>query len=169
MSSRLTIRETTPNDRKDVLAVTEAAFERADEAGLMTALWEEDAVALDLVAEENGTIIGHIAFTVVTAAPPLQGAALSLAPLSVAPKRQRSGVGSALAETGLEICKTRGASLMVVLGHPEYYPRFGFKPGSVQNIAWADMDAGDAFQIIDWAGIGKTPRKIYFHPAFAGV
>lgn len=166
MSNSLTIRETKKADRSAVLATIEAAFGRPDEATLVQNMWNEDAIALDLTAEENGAIVGHCAFSVVTADPALAGAALGLAPVSVAPARQSSGIGSALVETGLDICKTRGASLIVVLGEPEYYSRFGFKPGNVRNISWAAMDAGDAFQIIDWAGIGDTPRQIHYHRLF---
>lgn len=169
MSRRLTIRETTPTDRKDVLAVIEAAFGRADEAKLVDALWQEDAIVLDLAAVEDGKIVGHCAFSLVTADPVIKGAALGLAPVSVAPARQRSGIGAALIETGLDICKTRGASLMVVLGEPAYYSRFGFRPGARQNMSWAALDAGDAFQIIDWAGLGDTPRRIHYHPLFSAA
>ena len=166
MSNSLTIRETKKADRKAVLALIEAAFGQPDEATLVQKMWDEDAIALDLTAEENGSVVGHCAFSIVTADPALEGAALGMAPVSVAPSRQRSGIGSALVETGLDICKTRGASLVVVLGEPAYYSRFGFKPGGAQNIAWAALDAGDAFQIIDWAGIGDTPRQIHYHRLF---
>ena len=166
MSDSLTIRDTRKADRRAVLATVEAAFGQPDEAILVQNMWNEDAIALDLTAEENGAVVGHCAFSIVTADPALEGAALGLAPVSVAPSRQRSGIGSALVETGLDICKTRGASLIVVLGEPEYYSRFGFKPGASQNISWAAVDAGDAFQIIDWAGIGDTPRQIQYHQLF---
>ncbi len=169
MSRRLTIRESTQGDHGRILAVIEAAFGQDDEARLVKAMWAEDAMALDLVAEEDGEIVGHCAFSLVTADPPLKGAALGLAPLSVAPSRQKSGIGSALIDTGLDICKTRGASLMVVVGEPAYYARFGFRPGAEQNIAWGAMDAGEAFQIIDWAGVGDAPRKINYHPLFAAM
>jgi len=166
MSSSLTIRETKKADRTAVLAVIEAAFGQPDEATLVQKMWNQDAIALDLTAEENGAVVGHCAFSIVTADPALEGAALGLAPVSVIPPRQRSGVGAALVETGLDISKTRGASLVVVLGEPEYYSRFGFKPGNAQNISWAAIDVGDAFQIIDWAGIGNTPRQIHYHRLF---
>ncbi|MEO1136393.1 MAG: N-acetyltransferase [Pseudomonadota bacterium] len=169
MNSRLTIRETTPTDRENVLAVIEAAFGGADEANLVDALWQEDAIALDLVALEDSKVIGHCAFSQITAKPAIKGAALGLAPVSVAPDRQRSGVGAALIETGLDICKTRGVKLVVVLGEPAYYSRFGFRPGARQNISWAALDAGDAFQILDWAGLGDTPRQVHYHPLFSAT
>lgn len=169
MNNSLTIRETRKADRPAVLAVIEEAFGQPDEARLVKNMWNEDEIALDLVAEENGAIIGHCAFSVVSADPPLEGVALGLAPLSVSPARQRSGIGAALVETGLDICKTRGASLMTVLGEPEYYSRFGFKPASSQNMSWAGMDAADAFQIIDWASVGKTPRRIHYHQLFSSL
>jgi len=169
VNGSLTIREAEETDRDAVLGVIEAAFGQRDEATLVERLWADGAVSLELVAEQDGVVIGHCAFTLVTSEPPLKGAALGLAPLSVAPTHQNSGVGAALVETGLDICKTRGASLMVVLGEPDYYRRFGFEPASKKNISWAAMDAGDAFQAIDWAGLAPSPRKIHYHAAFSSV
>ncbi|MEZ5920218.1 MAG: N-acetyltransferase [Parvularculaceae bacterium] len=97
----------------------------------------------------------------------LAGAALGLAPVAVTPSHRRSGVGSAIIETGIDYCRSRGASLLVVLGEPDYYSRFGFEPASKLNMRWAVLDAGDAFQAIDFAGIdAKPPRKIHYHRAF---
>lgn len=167
MSRSLVIRETQARDREAALGVVAAAFARENEARLVEAMWREDVIALDLVADEGGEIAGHCVFSVVTAEPSLKGAALGLAPLAVSPARQRSGIGSALVETGLDICRTRGASLIVVVGEPAYYARFGFSPGSAQNISWAAYDAGAAFQIIDWSGVGDAKRKIHYHPLFS--
>ncbi|GAB4528227.1 MAG: N-acetyltransferase [Amphiplicatus sp.] len=170
MSGPLHIREAEADDRAAILALLKAAFGRVEEARLVQRLWMEDAVALELAAFVDGALAGYCAFTLVAADPPLKGVALGLAPLAVAPPMQKQGVGAALVETGLETCEARGASLVVVLGEPDYYSRFGFSPARAKNITWAAMDAGDAFQIIDYANLPATPaRRIRYHPAFEEV
>ena len=165
----LTIREAADEDRPAILKIVEAAFARADEAAIVEKLWADDAIALDLVAEMNGAPVGHCAFSPVTADPSLKGALLGMAPVSVAPDHQNKGVGAAMIETGIDYCRSRGASLLVVLGEPHYYSRFGFEPASAKNIRWDAMDAGDAFQLIDFASLTETPqRTIRYHDAFYG-
>lgn len=165
----LLIREANDEDRPAILKIVKAAFARADEAKIVEKLWADDAVALDLVAEIDGEIVGHCAFSPVTADPPLKGALLGMAPVSVAPAHQNKGVGGAMIETGIDYCRSRGASLIVVLGAPKYYSRFGFEPASAKSIRWDAMDAGDAFQLIDLAGISASPqRTIRYHDAFYG-
>jgi putative acetyltransferase len=92
-------------------------------------------VVAPLVALEGNEIMGHILFSdlpIETNQGVLQ--AVSFAPMSVNPKYQRHGVGSALVRKGLEICRERGKSIVVVLGHPKYYPRFGFSAELAKNI-----------------------------------
>lgn len=165
----LSIREANDDDRLTILKIVEAAFARADEAAIVEKLWADNAVALDLVAEIDGAIVGHCAFSPVAADPALKGVLLGMAPVSVLPGFQNRGVGGAMIETGIDYCRTRGASLVVVLGAPEYYSRFGFAPASAKNIRWDAMDAGDAFQLIDFADLKQTPqRTIRYHDAFYG-
>jgi putative acetyltransferase len=79
------------------------------------------------VAEDDGAIVGHILFTpVVVEGRPALG--MGLAPLAVLPGRQRQGIGSQLVRRGLDSLRERGCPFVVVVGHPEYYPRFGFEP-----------------------------------------
>lgn len=103
------------------------AFGREDEARLVDALRDGGHVRLSLVAEEGGRVIGHVLFSDLPIETP-QGtvSALALAPLAVLPARQRQGVGSLLVREGLRACAGRGHRIVVVLGHPGYYPRFGF-------------------------------------------
>lgn len=165
----LTVREATKEDRPAILKIVEAAFARPDEAAIVEKLWESDAASLDLIAEIDGEIVGHCAFSLVTADPPLNGALLGMAPVSVLPSHQNKGVGGAMIETGIDCCRSRGARLVVVLGAPAYYSRFGFEPASRKNARWDAMDAGDAFQLIDFAGLsGAPPRTIRYHDAFYG-
>ncbi|MEZ5894084.1 MAG: N-acetyltransferase [Parvularculaceae bacterium] len=169
MNDTVVIRAPESKDRPAILAVLRDAFRRDAEAELVEALWRDDAMKVELIAENDG-VIGYCGFSPVTAEPALSGELLGLAPLAVANERQGHGVGKALAMKGLDLCRRRGAALVVVLGEPEYYGRFGFKPASDHNVVWAAMDAGRAFQLIDFGGVtGSTPLSIHYHPAFSEV
>lgn len=127
----MAIREERPADGPAVRHVVEAAFGRPAEADLVEKLRANGKVTLALVAEEHGQIVGHILFSPVTIeanAELIQVA--GLAPLAVLPESQRSGVGSLLVRAGLAQCQAAGFDAAIVLGHPEYYPRFGFVPAS---------------------------------------
>ena len=125
----LTIRPETPQDYAAVRAVNERAFEGPAEADLVDRLRHAVERYLSLLAEDEGHVVGHIFFSPVEVEPaatpfPLMG----LAPMAVLPECQRQGVGSALVHEGLQACREVGGEAVVVLGHPGYYPRFGFKP-----------------------------------------
>ena len=113
--------------RRTVWNVNSAAFETEGEANLVDALRDGGYVEVSLVAEVDGGIVGHILFsriTIVTEARTVD--ALSLAPMAVLPTHQRQGIGSKLVEAGIEECWRQGHKIVVVLGHPKFYPRFGF-------------------------------------------
>jgi len=133
MESRLRIRSATADDTGAVLAVERDAFGGEAEADLVVALMSGEVFvpALSLVAEESGGIVGHALFTRAEAG---GVRAALLAPLAVAPGRQRSGVGSALVEAGLSVAAALGFEMVLVLGHPEYYPRLGFVPALPHGI-----------------------------------
>jgi len=123
----LAIRPDTDEDRKTVWNLNHEAFGVEDEANLVDALRDGGFVEVSLVAEEDGEIVGHILFsrlTIVTDDRIVD--ALSLAPMAVLPSHQRQGIGSKLVEAGLEACPQQIHKIVVVLGHPEFYPRFGF-------------------------------------------
>jgi putative acetyltransferase len=131
----LIVRDEQPYDRKQVRMVNEGAFGRPDEADLVDRLRAEGAVLLSLLAEVENQIIGHLLFsrmTVETAQGPV--AAISLAPLAVLPEHQGRGVGSRLVRTGLAMLRDRGERIVIVLGHEEYYPRFGFSTEKARHL-----------------------------------
>lgn len=164
------IRSPDETDRPAILSVVTAAFKQDDEARLVEKLWAADAMDLEFVANQENKIIGYCAFSKVTAEPALDGLLLGLAPVAVAPDSQNSGIGKALVQHGLDACCANDAALIVVLGEPEYYRRFGFEPASMFNMSWAAMDAGDAFQIIDCAGVSSSAaHKIDYHSAFSEI
>lgn len=109
--------------------VNREAFGSVDEADLVDALRANGDAAVSLVAETDAGVVGHILFShLPIRAPRRDIAAVALAPMSVLPQWQRRGVGSALVRTGLDRCRDGGFEAVVVLGHPTYYPRFGFSP-----------------------------------------
>lgn len=124
----LEIRLEEPRDAAGVRVVNERAFSGPTEAALVDALRGRPG-ALSLVADDDG-VVGHILFTpiAVDGTPALLGR--GLAPVAVLPERQRQGIGSLLVERGLELLRGQGCELVIVLGHPEFYPRFGFVPAS---------------------------------------
>lgn len=134
-SQSMEIRPEQPDDVAAVRRVNEAAFGRPDEANLVDRLRERATTYLALVAVDGGDVIGHIAFSRITMRPPQPAlSTLGLAPMAVLPARQRSGVGSALVRAGLAACRQAGADAVFVLGHPTYYPRFGFRPAATHGI-----------------------------------
>jgi putative acetyltransferase len=125
------IRTEQPEDAAAVYEVVRAAFGQNAEADLVNKLRANGKAIVSLVAELNGEIIGQILFSEVTIETNPRGIKLiGLAPLAVAPAHQRSGIGSQLTRAGLEACRAAGYDAAIVLGHPEYYPRFGFAPAS---------------------------------------
>jgi putative acetyltransferase len=123
------IRSETHADIPSIRAVNQAAFNTSAEADLVDALRERAQPIVSLVADDDGTIVGHIMFSPVTLPHP-DLRIMGLAPMAVVPARQRHGIGSALVHEGLERCRELGFAAVVVLGHAEYYPRFGFTPAS---------------------------------------
>jgi len=115
---------------------------------LLTGCGAMERWVLSLVAVEESNIVGHILFSdllIETEHAVLH--AVSLAPMAVIPQYQRRGIGSALVRRGLEVCRERGKSIAVVLGHPAYYPRFGFSAELAKNLR--GPYSGDAWMAVE--------------------
>ncbi len=136
------IRTEHPADRKDVFAVNAAAFETAAEAELVEAVRGATARGpaeplISLVAVVDSTIAGHILFTPVTVEDAgVPSLAMGLGPMAVRPDHQRQGLGSRLVRAGLDACRQIGEDVVFVLGHAEYYPRFGFEPAPAKGLRY---------------------------------
>jgi putative acetyltransferase len=116
-----------PVDCAEIRLVNEEAFGRRDEADLVDRLRAEGVVLASFVAEVDGLIVGHILFSRMSIETTNKSvAAVALAPLAVIPKFQRQGIGGKLIRHGLDWLRERDEHIVLVLGHPEYYPRFGF-------------------------------------------
>jgi putative acetyltransferase len=162
------IRAEQPGDWVAVHRVNESAFETPLEANLVDALRQQASDAVSLVAEHGGAIIGHIMLSPLTLSEHPDLKLMGLAPMAVAPPHQRSGVGSALVRAGLERCKELGYGAVVVLGHPEYYPRFGFSPASRFGIGCEYDVPEDVFMMLELQPgfLDGTSGVIRYHDAF---
>jgi putative acetyltransferase len=150
MADVVRIRPERPGDASALRRVNERAFAQAAEADLVDALREAGALTLSLVAEVQGAIVGHIAFSPVRiSGPAAERAAVGLAPMAVLPEHQRRGIGSRLVRAGLEALRDAGHGAVVVLGHPHYYPRFGFAPASRWGLRWERDCPDEAFMALE--------------------
>jgi putative acetyltransferase len=161
-----------PASHDDTGAVRElllCAFETSAEADLVDDL-RAHARPLELVAELDGRLVGYVAFSEVTLHPGVEGVwlALGLAPLAVDEAYRDRGVGAALVNAGLEACRTAGADLVVVLGDPAYYSRFGFGPAAGLGLVSSFDAPPEAFQVLALADM-PTPAHaslVRFRPEF---
>lgn len=160
----IAIRPERPEDAAGVRHVSVLAFGQPAEADLVEKLRQACADALSLVAEDDG-IVGHILFTPVSAeSGGRRVLGMGLAPMAVLPDRQRQGIGSRLVGRGLDILRERGCPFVVVVGHPEYYPRFGFQPASRHGLTsqWDGVsDAAFMVLVLDrqaMAGVSGVAR-----------
>jgi putative acetyltransferase len=118
-----------------VRSIDEAAFGRPDEARLIDSLRNEGVILASVVAELEKRIVGHILFSrmsIEACGGSIPAAAL--APVAVLPEHQRQGIGGSLIRYGLDLLRRRGERIVIVLGHPNYYPRFGFSSGKARSL-----------------------------------
>jgi putative acetyltransferase len=137
------IRREEPRDGTAIRYVNEQAFGGSGEANAIDAPRDRDAATLSLVAVIDDRVVGHLFFSPATIeSPDRSWPALGLAPLSVLPEYQRQGIGTALMNAGLEECRRLGYERIIVLGHPTYYPRFGFERASQYGVRF-EFEAPD--------------------------
>lgn len=166
------IRAERAGDETAVRRVNELAFGQADEAALVDALRAAADPHISLVATDGGEIVGHIFFSPVSIEPEDSPfAAMGLAPMAVLPGHQRRGVGSALVRAGLEECRRIGHNVVVVLGHPEYYPRFGFRPASRAGLRCEYPVPDEVFMVVELEPGALAGRRglVKYRPEFGEV
>ena len=150
------IRDEKPGDESAIREVTEQAFEGSEfgyngEAGLIDELRSQNATTISLVAEVSDQIVGHILFSPATIELDDHcSKGLGLAPVSVLPEFQRRGIGAKLVEAGLEIASSGDCEFVIVLGHPGYYPKFGFATASASNVDCEFEGMPDEAFMIRW-------------------
>ncbi|HZZ88249.1 MAG TPA: N-acetyltransferase [Caulobacteraceae bacterium] len=158
------VRQPKPKDFPAIHAVVAAAFGREAEALIVEGVRAEGAALLELVAEEDGKIVGHVLFNRMTCEP--QRRIAGLGPVAVTPDVQSRGYGEALCKAGIEALRQMGAEAVVVLGHPTYYPRFGFSHEMTANIAsrFAERPAFMAMELVP--GVLAVPVKVDYPRSF---
>lgn len=123
----ISFRDVTDTDGAAIWQVVEQAFGRRDEAILTEQLIRQGKGTVSMAAVLDNRIVGHILYSQATVESPAGNfTILCIAPVSVLPQYQRQGIGSSLIRESLERCRSLGYEVVVLVGHPEYYPRFGF-------------------------------------------
>jgi putative acetyltransferase len=148
----ITIRPETPEDAAVISEINREAFGGDTEPNLVRAIRESEHFIpeLSLVAELDGETVGHILFSRISVHDSDQvHSALSLAPMAVIPPFQRRGIGTQLVKYGLEECRRLNNKIVVVIGHPDYYPRFGFKPARDYDLELEFEVPDEAFMVIE--------------------
>ena len=165
------IRSETVSDRPAIHELNRQAFESEAEANLVDMLRQRASPLISLVAEVNGKIVGHILFTPVELTGQPSAFIMGLAPMAVTKKFRGQGIGSMLVESGLEACRKLGVGAVVVLGHIDYYPKFGFKPASRFNLTCEYDVPDEAFMAIelDTEFLATKSGVVKYHDAFASV
>ena len=165
--------------REEELADTEAiwninadAFETEAEANLVNVLRDSGCTFISLVGEVDNKAVGHILFTPVE----LTGNSnklkiIGLAPMAVLQQYQNKGIGSNLVKTGIELCKSKGYDAVVVLGHPGYYPNFGFVPSVTYGIKSEYEVPDEAFMMLELVpnSLKNHQGIIKYHELFNSV
>ena len=168
----MNIRKEKDSDKEIIWKVNAEAFETEAEANLVNALRDSGIPFISLVAEEDEEIVGHILFTPVELIGDDSGLKLmGLAPMAVLPKFQKKGIGSQLVKTGKEKCSTQGYDAIIVLGHPEYYPKFDFIPSVKYGIKSEYNVPDETFMLLELKeGLLKDKNGVIkYHSAFGSV
>ncbi len=168
----VTIRPEQKEDKAAIRAVNNAAFGRPGEGQLVDLLRTAGAITLSLVAEKAGRVVGHILFSPAR----IEGAnravdVIALGPVAVLPERQGQGIGGQLIRAGLEQLKAAGHDAVILIGHPTYYPRFGFVPAPPLGLA-CEFDVPDeVFMVYEFrpGSLEGIRGTAYFHDAFRAV
>jgi putative acetyltransferase len=158
------VRPAAPGDHAAIRKVVDAAFGGPAESRIIDGVRAEGAALADLVIEEGGEILGHVLFSRMTVSPTRFIA--GLAPVAVRPDAQGRGHGEALCRAGIEAVRALGAEAVVVLGHPSYYPRFGFSAEAARLIT-SPYAGNPAFMALELApGALAEPLRADYPAAF---
>ena len=166
----ITIRLETPGDVGSIRYVNEQAFDQKEEAGIVEKLRNRAALTISLVAVQGNEVVGHIAFSPVTVESQSSSFdAIALAPMAVLPAYQRQDIGGQLVRAGLDECRNLGHEIVVVLGHPTYYPRFGFVPANPKGISCEFEVPEEAFMVLELreGALAGRGGVVKFQPEFS--
>ena len=163
------IREERPDDVAAIRDVNRRAFLQDQEGNIVEALRSNGAALLSLVATLNGRVVGHIMYSPLSVGGAVMGAALG--PMAVLPEHQRQGIGSQLVEAGNRRLKEAGCPFVIVLGHANFYPRFGFRPASAHGIKceWEVPDDVFLLLVLDRAKMRGVSGLAKYRDEFSTV
>ena len=163
------IRDEQPGDIPAIHALNREAFGQEQEANIVDVLRQNGGARLSLVAVIDGKVVGHIMYSPITIDGKLEGAALG--PMAVLPKFQHQGIGSSLVRAGNERLEREGWPFIIVLGHAEFYPRFGFKPASEHGITceWEVPDDVFMLLVLDEKRMRDVAGKSRYRPELSTV
>jgi putative acetyltransferase len=166
----IAIREERPDDVAAIRDVNDRAFDQPLEGRIVDALRDHGAVQLSLVAVVDDRVVGHILFSPVVTAATSPGSVVpsGLGPMAVVPEQQRRGIGAALIDAGLTRLRAEGCPFIVVLGHHEYYTRFGFVPASRHGLRceWDVPDESFMVHVLDSASTTAAAGLVQYRPEF---
>lgn len=164
---QLVIRPEQAGDEPAITDVIRAAFAGDEEVAIVDGLRQAGALTISLVAWLGDRPVGHIAFSPVQVGEPAWPA-IGLGPLAIIPGQQRLGIGGALTRLGLAHCLARDYDVVFLLGHTEYYPRFGFRPGPAIGLTCKWSTTGDHFMVAELREGALAGRQglVQYHPAF---
>ena len=168
----ITFRPESPEDIAAIAEVNRQAFGQPGEADLVDELRAVGALSLSMVAEADGKVVGHVAFSPMRLdQQPDTPRALGLGPMAVLPEYQNQGIGLGLLQAGLDACRQQGAEIVLVLGHPKFYPRAGFEVASGFGIRCEYNAPEEAFMAIELVAgsIAQYAGVAHYHPAFGKV
>ena len=162
------IREEHAGDISEIRELNQQAFGQAQEGNIVDALRSNGAALLSLVATLDDHVVGHILYSPVSLSG-VDGAALG--PMAVLPQHQRQGIGSKLIDEGNRRLKESGCPFIIVVGHANFYPRFGFKPASTRAITCEWEIPGEAFMVLtlDHARMAGVSGLAQYRPEFSTV
>jgi putative acetyltransferase len=165
---RIDIRPEEPGDIAAIRDVNRRAFGQEQEGHIIDALRANGGALLSLVATLRDRVVGHIMYSPVRVGS-VTGAALG--PMAVLPERQRRGIGTKLVEAGNDRLRLSGCPLVLVLGHPTFYPRFGFRPARPSGITCAWQVPDDVFMvlILDGTRTAQAAGAAVYRPEFSTI
>ncbi len=169
------IRAEQAKDIEKIHAIECAAFGSREEADLVDRLRDGAALWLSHVAVDGDEIVGHAAYSMVRVTDSAGECSYpALAPIAVTPAWQRRGIGKALIKAGLSAVREAGFGLLFLVGHPAYYPRFGFQPALPLGFSSEYVKKGEPHEhfmvcVLDEKLIGAVRGRVRYHTAFVGL
>lgn len=168
----LVIRPEKPEDIESIRNINRQAFGQENESKLVDKLRDRGVLTISLVAVQDGEVVGHSAFSPVVVESETSGfTAIALAPMAVLPAHQQKGIGSQLVRAGLEECRRLGHEIVFLVGHPDYYPRFGFVPAKPKGVDCEFEVPEEAWMILELREGALAGRRgvVKFEPEFKEV